>query len=94
VAKRLGLLRELVPTAAHVAVLVNSADAARTATFVSDVGAAAADGLELRVFNASTISQIDASFSGFGQEQIDALNLLFKHIGALSRTVTLKTRYL
>jgi putative ABC transport system substrate-binding protein len=74
VAKRLGLLRELVPAAARIAVLVNPADATRTATVVSDVGVAARDlGLEVRVFKASTISQIDTAFSDLGQMRADAL---------------------
>jgi putative ABC transport system substrate-binding protein len=41
VAKRLELLREMVPTATHVAVLVNPADAAVTESVLTDVEAAA-----------------------------------------------------
>jgi putative ABC transport system substrate-binding protein len=74
VAKRLGLLRELVPAAARVATLVNPADATRTATVVSDVEAAAHElGLRVRVFNASTISEIDGVFTSLVREQTDAL---------------------
>ena len=40
-AKRLGLLRELVPSAARVAVLVNPSDPVRTASNLRDVEAAA-----------------------------------------------------
>jgi ABC-type uncharacterized transport system substrate-binding protein len=55
VAKRLELLRELVPGAARIAVLVNPTDAIRTETVVRDVGAAARDiGLQVNFFNAST----------------------------------------
>jgi putative ABC transport system substrate-binding protein len=73
-AKRLGLLRELVPAAARVVVLVNPADATRTATVVSDVEAAAHQlGLQVRVFNASTISEIDAAFTALVRERTDAL---------------------
>ena len=74
VAKRLGLLRELVPTAKRIAVLVNPADATRTATVVNGVEVGAHDlGLQVRVFNASTISEIDAAFTGLARERTDAL---------------------
>lgn len=74
VAKRLGLLRELVPAAARIAVLVNPADATRTATVVSEVEAAAHElGLQVYVFNASTISEIDAAFTSLERERTDAL---------------------
>ena len=74
VAKRLGLLRKLVPTATRIAVLVNPADATRTATVVNGVEAAAHDlGLQVRVFNASTISEIDAAFTALARERTDAL---------------------
>jgi putative ABC transport system substrate-binding protein len=74
VAKRLGLLRELVPGATRVAVLVNPADATRTETVVRDAQAAARDiGLQVLVFNASTIQEIDATFATFVRERIDAL---------------------
>jgi ABC-type uncharacterized transport system substrate-binding protein len=74
VAKRLGLLRELVPSAARVAVLVNPADATRTATVLSGVEAAAPGlGLQVRVFNASAISEIDVAFAGLARERADAL---------------------
>jgi putative ABC transport system substrate-binding protein len=54
-AKRLGLLRELVPTAKRVAALVNPTDAMRTETTVRDVlEAARAMGLEIQLLNAST----------------------------------------
>src|SRR5215469_13057568 len=52
-AKRLGLLRELVPAARRVAVLVNPADPVRTETIVNDVGAAARVlGLQIQALNA------------------------------------------
>ena len=55
VAKRLELLRELVPSAARVAVLVNPTNAANTETTLRDVeGAARAIGLQIQVLNAST----------------------------------------
>ena len=52
-AKRLGLLREMVPGTARVAVLVNPANATTAASTVKDVQAAAAAlGLQIQVFNA------------------------------------------
>src|SRR5262245_39923801 len=54
-AKRLELLREVVPGAARVAVLVNPTIAANTESVVRDVGAAArAIGLQIQVLNART----------------------------------------
>jgi putative tryptophan/tyrosine transport system substrate-binding protein len=74
VAKRLGLLRELVPAARRVAALVNPADATRTATVLSEVEAAAHElGLQVLVLKASTITEIDAAFEGLMRERTDAL---------------------
>jgi ABC-type uncharacterized transport system substrate-binding protein len=73
-AKRLELLRELVPGAARVAVLVNPANAANTETTLRDVEAAArAIGLQIQVLNASTGREIDVAFATFGRERPDAL---------------------
>jgi ABC-type uncharacterized transport system substrate-binding protein len=73
-AKRLGLLRELVPTANRVAVLVNPADAMRTETTVRDVQSAArAMGLQTQVLNASTSREIDTAYRTFVSERPDAL---------------------
>ena len=64
VAKRLELLRELVPSATRVAVLVNPANAANAETTLRDVEAAArAIGLQIQVLNASTSREIDAAFA-------------------------------
>ena len=74
VAKRLELLRELVPGAARVAVLVNPAAAASAETTVRDVAAAArAMGLQIRVLNASTSREIDAALATLVRERPDAL---------------------
>ena len=74
VAKRLELLRELVPGAARVAVLVNPTDAIRTESNVGDVEAAARSiGLQIRVLNASTIGDIDAAFTTLVRERMDGL---------------------
>ena len=73
-AKRLELLRELVPAAARVAVLVNPANAATAETTLRDVEAAArAMGLQIQVLNASTSREIDAAFATFVRERPDAL---------------------
>ena len=74
VAKRLELLRELVPGATQVAVLVNPANASLTENTLRDVRSAArAIGLQTRVFNASTSREIDAAFKDFGRDRPDAL---------------------
>jgi putative ABC transport system substrate-binding protein len=73
-AKRLGLLRELVPGAARVAVLVNPTNASATEFTVRDVEPAArALGLQIYVLSASTSREIDAAFSTLVRERPDAL---------------------
>jgi putative tryptophan/tyrosine transport system substrate-binding protein len=73
-AKRLELLRELVPGAVRVAVLVNPANAANTETTLRDLEAAArAMGLQIQVLNASNSREIDAAFATFVRERPDAL---------------------
>jgi putative ABC transport system substrate-binding protein len=73
-AKRLELLRELVPGATRVAVLVNPANAMRAEVTVKDVqAAAAAMGLQIQVVRASTSSEINAAFAMFARERPDAL---------------------
>jgi putative ABC transport system substrate-binding protein len=74
VAKRLELLRELVPAATRVAVLVNPTDAASAENTVRDVAAAArAIGLQIQILNPSTSREIDAAFQGFVRERPDLL---------------------
>ena len=73
-AKRLELLRELVPGATRVAVLVNPANAANTEATLRDVEAAARTmGLEIQVINANSSREIDAAFATFARERPDAL---------------------
>jgi ABC-type uncharacterized transport system substrate-binding protein len=73
-AKRLELLRELVPAATRVAVLVNPADARITESTLRDVEAAArAMGLRIQVLNASTSREIEAAFATFVRDRPDAL---------------------
>jgi putative ABC transport system substrate-binding protein len=73
-AKRLELLRELLPGAARVAVLVNPANTAAAQTTLREVEAAGrAMGLQIQIFNASTSREIDAAFAAFGRERPDAV---------------------
>jgi len=70
-AKRLGLLRELVPAATRVAVLVNPANAE---SMLGDLETAAhAMGLRIQLVNADTSREIDAAFATFARERPDAL---------------------
>ena len=72
-AKRLELLRELVPGAARVAVLVNPTNPVAETTLRATELAARAMGLQLQVFNATTSGEIDAAFASFMRERPDAL---------------------
>jgi putative ABC transport system substrate-binding protein len=73
-AKRLELLRELVPAATRVAVLINPANAEYTETTLREIGAAArAIGVQIQVLKASTIGEINAAFATFVRERPDAL---------------------
>ena len=73
-AKRLELLRELVPGAVRVAVLVNPANPTSTETTLREVqSAAAAIGLQIQVLKASTSREINAAFANLVREPADAL---------------------
>jgi putative ABC transport system substrate-binding protein len=72
--KRLEFLREMVPGAARIAVLVNPANATTTETTLRDVqSAAGAMGLQIQVLNASTIREINAAFATLVRERPDAV---------------------
>jgi putative tryptophan/tyrosine transport system substrate-binding protein len=74
VAKRLGLLHELVPEAVRVAAIVNPVNATSTETTLRDLQEAARTlGLQIQVVNASTPDQIDAAFATFKREGVDAV---------------------
>jgi putative ABC transport system substrate-binding protein len=74
VAKRLGLLRELLPRAVRVAVLLNPANETNTQMTLQGVDAAArAMVLQIQTFNASTISEIDTSFAALARWRPDAV---------------------
>jgi putative tryptophan/tyrosine transport system substrate-binding protein len=74
VAKRLELLRELLPQTARVAVLVNPADTTTAESTLKDVEPAArAIGLQIRILNASTPAEIDMAFTTIAHERPDAV---------------------
>ncbi len=73
-AKRLELLRELLPSATTVAVLANPSNAPLTEYEMGELRKAAGPlGLQLHILNASTIGEIDAAFATLPQARIDAL---------------------
>jgi putative ABC transport system substrate-binding protein len=73
-AKRLELLREVVPAAARVAVLVDPENVAGTESALRDVGPAArAMGLQIHVVRAATVRDIDAAFADLLRARADAL---------------------
>jgi putative tryptophan/tyrosine transport system substrate-binding protein len=75
-AKRLELLRELLPGAVRIAVLNNPSDAATAETTVREVEAGArAMGLEVQILNASSNNEIHAAFATIARERPDALFL-------------------
>jgi putative tryptophan/tyrosine transport system substrate-binding protein len=74
VAKRLQLLRELVPATSRIAVLVDPGSPTVVETTLRDLQPAAhAMGLEIQVLNASNSQQINAVFATFMRERPDAL---------------------
>src|SRR5262249_6641783 len=72
--KRLELLRELVPAAARIAVLINPANAASAEPTMRDVEAAArAMSLQIQFHNATTREEIESAFAAFARERPDGL---------------------
>jgi ABC-type uncharacterized transport system substrate-binding protein len=72
-AKRMELLRELVPRLARIAVLVNPADANTDTQLKAANAAGRGMGLQIQVFNADTSIEIDAAFETMGHERPDAV---------------------
>jgi ABC-type uncharacterized transport system substrate-binding protein len=73
-AKRLGLLHELVPKAVRIAVLVNPANASTAEATLREIPEAArAIGLQTQVLNASTSREIEAAFATLVRDRADAL---------------------
>jgi putative tryptophan/tyrosine transport system substrate-binding protein len=72
--KRLGLLRELVPTAARLAVLIDPNVAASAEATAREMEAAARVlGLQIQMFHASNSADINAAFAAMVRERSDAL---------------------
>jgi putative ABC transport system substrate-binding protein len=89
--KRLGLLHELVPNAARIALLLNPGNAESAADTLKEMETAAGTlGLQTKVFKASTSAEIDAAFAAFGQERFQAL-FVFGDGFFVSRRVQLAT---
>jgi putative ABC transport system substrate-binding protein len=91
--KRLELLRELLPAATNIAVLVNPSAPAVTEQFMGNLQAAApALGMQLHVLHASTDHDLDTVFAALDQLRADALvigpylffNSRMEQLGALS----------
>src|SRR6516165_4918501 len=97
VAKRLALLRELLPAAARVAVLVDPTNKTITEPTLQGVESATrAMALQIQVLNASNGREIGEAFAAIERERPDAL---FVSIGALftarrAQLATLATRYM
>jgi putative tryptophan/tyrosine transport system substrate-binding protein len=73
-AKRLGLLREMVPVATRVAVMVNPANAGIVEPTLRDIETAApAMGLQIQILNVGTSREIETAFATFVRDRPDAL---------------------
>ena len=73
-AKRLRLLHDLAPKAARIAVLVNPTNASATESTLRTLQQAAPSmGLQIQIFNVTTVAEIDAAFAGFARERPDGL---------------------
>ena len=71
--KRLELLREMVPSAIRVTVLVDPTFPLTAALLQDVVTAAPTMGLQIQVLNVTTSSEINAAFASFARERPDAL---------------------
>ena len=95
VTKRLRLLHELVPKAVRVAILVNPSNSATDSTLRGTKEAAATLGLQIQIFNASSIGEIDAAFATLARERLDAVfvggDAFF--VGRTVQLATLSARY-
>jgi putative ABC transport system substrate-binding protein len=73
-AKRLELLRLLVPEAARVGLIAGAGGETSAETYVQEAQKAAGTiGLQMRVLRANTSSEIDATFAAFGRERPEIL---------------------
>jgi putative tryptophan/tyrosine transport system substrate-binding protein len=96
VAKRLGLLHDVVPKAIRIAVLVNPANVPIAESTLREISEAApAIGLQIQVLNAHTSGKIEAAFATIVRDRADAL-LVASDVSFVARRVqfaTLATRY-
>jgi putative ABC transport system substrate-binding protein len=94
-AKRLGLLHDLVPKAARIAVLINPTNTVSAERTLRDIPETArALGLQIQVFNASTSREIEAAFTTLVRDGADALFVIADTFFVSRRVqlVTLATR--
>jgi putative tryptophan/tyrosine transport system substrate-binding protein len=74
--KRLELLRDLLPTARKIALLVNPADPSLTEVQLKGVNTAAQSmGVQVQVYNADTSLEIDAVFEAMNRDRPDAVHV-------------------
>ena len=74
VAKRLGLLHDLIPKAVRIAVLINPANAPTAETTLRDIPEAARPlGLQIQILNTSTSREIEAAFATLVRDRTEAL---------------------
>lgn len=76
IAKRVGLLHELVPKATRIALLINPGNTSSAQATLKEVSQAARVlGLQLQIFKAGSSSEIDAAFAALARDPADALFL-------------------
>jgi putative ABC transport system substrate-binding protein len=73
VAKRLELLRELVPNASTIGILVNPNFPGTAAEVADGQAAARAGGIEVQIIHASNDDELEATFADMGKRRIGAL---------------------
>ena len=73
-AKRLGVLREIVPGATRIGLLVNRANPISAESVIKDIErAASATALHIDIHNAGTSREIEIAFAALAQNRADAL---------------------
>jgi putative ABC transport system substrate-binding protein len=95
-AKRLGLLHDLVPRAVRIAVLVNPTNVSTTEATLREIpDAARALGLRIVILRASTSREIEAAFADLVRDQAEALFIAADPFFASQRVqfATLATRH-
>src|SRR6478609_3678016 len=95
VAKRLELLRELVPSAATIGILVNPNFPGTAAEVADGQAAARAGGFEVQIIHASNDDELEATFADMEKRRIGALVVsgdIFFH-SRRDQIVTLAARY-